>query len=345
MISLSSFGNSWRLAIRVLEWYARARWTATVGFAKVGIDSCGLSVEFPTKLVSVADPVSPVSDCMYVTYTSTHILFCTHRPDNSYLLGPDSPSWITVTEQGIRQSFDLTRVMFCRGNITEKIRFGKLVQRGEIILDLYGGIGYFTLPALVHGQAEYLYACEWNPRAVEGLLHNLRDNKVMERATVYQGDCRVVAKENNLVDRFDRVSLGLLPSSEGGWRTAVRAVRNATGGWLHVHANVPAKEVDAWSVWLCCCLRDLAVEEKKPKDWVVLCKHVEKVKSFAPTVNHYVADVFVGPTDRLPLNVELKPGTAGVLKTDKTVELCPAVVTPSSCALSPDGVLHQNWMR
>jgi hypothetical protein len=38
-----------------------------------------------------------------------------------------SPGWITVTEQGIRQSFDLTKVMFSRGNITEKIRFGELV--------------------------------------------------------------------------------------------------------------------------------------------------------------------------------------------------------------------------
>ena len=48
--------------------------------------------------------------------------------------GPGSPCWITVTEQGIRQSFDLTRVMFSRGNITEKIRFGKLVQQGEMVL-------------------------------------------------------------------------------------------------------------------------------------------------------------------------------------------------------------------
>ena len=63
------------------------------------------------------------------------------------LAGPGSPGWITVTEQGIRQSFDMTRVMFSRGNITEKVRFGKLVKPGEVVLDLYAGIGYFTLPA------------------------------------------------------------------------------------------------------------------------------------------------------------------------------------------------------
>jgi tRNA G37 N-methylase Trm5 len=35
----------------------------------------------------------------------------------------------------------------------------------------------------------------------------------------------------------DRVSLGLIPSSEAGWPLAVRALK-PTGGWLHVHANV-----------------------------------------------------------------------------------------------------------
>lgn len=74
-------------------------------------------------------------------------------------------SWITVTENCIRQSFDLERVMFSRGNVTEKIRFGALVQAGERVLDLYAGIGYFTLPALVHGRAEVVVCCEWNPRA------------------------------------------------------------------------------------------------------------------------------------------------------------------------------------
>lgn len=263
----------------------------------------------------------------------------------AHIEGPDSPSWITVTEQGIRQSFDLTRVMFSRGNVSEKIRFGKLVQKGETVLDLYAGIGYFSLPALVRGQAAYLYACEWNPNAVEALQFNLQDNGVMDRATVYTGDCRESARSNKLVNMVDRVSLGLLPSSQGGWQTAVAALRNATGGWLHVHANVPVKEVDAWSMWLCCCLREF-VRRDKPIDWVVLCFHVEKVKSFAPTVNHYVADVFVGPVDRLPVGVEMKASTAGVLgAADQKAKLCPAQVTPPSCALSHDGVLHQDWMR
>ena len=39
----------------------------------------------------------------------------------------------------------------------------------------------------------------------------------------------------------DRVNLGLVPSSEGGWPVACRALKNSTGGWMHVHGNVSSR--------------------------------------------------------------------------------------------------------
>jgi tRNA G37 N-methylase Trm5 len=316
--------------------------------------------------------------------------------------GPNSPGWITVTEQGIRQSFDLTRVMFSRGNITEKIRFGQtLVQAGEAVLDLYAGIGYFTLPALIHGQASRVVACEWNAHAVQALKFNLKDNGILvdddsnrrgrSRVVVLQGDCRQLAKEHHLVDQFDRVSLGLLPSSEGGWRTAVQALRRDMGGWLHIHGNVPVHEVHHWARWLCHRLATFVMDMRQDKramhhtpsvplqpaaeavaaatsaaaastiTWVVICTHIEKVKSFAPTVNHYVADVFVGPVERFGTIICNHNGslvdemfdsfvpttgvTAGVLHPDGSMEKVVDEPSPPSCALSPEGVLCQDWMR
>jgi tRNA G37 N-methylase Trm5 len=258
--------------------------------------------------------------------------------------GPASPGWIKVTEQGIKQSFDMTRVMFSRGNISEKIRFGKLVNEGEVVLDLYAGIGYYTLPALVIGKASRVYACEWNDHAANALRFNIKDNHVEDRATVLVGDSRVLAQEHNLVNMFDRVSLGLLPSSEGGWNAGVRSIRNDTGGWLHIHGNVPVKEVDSWALWLVNKLRTLALEQGKPISWIFVCDHVEKVKSFAPTVAHYVADVYIGSIDRYTGSGITRPGQAGVVA-DGTFHNCPDSVELPSCALSPDNVLSQQWMR
>lgn len=39
----------------------------------------------------------------------------------------------------------------------------------------------------------------------------------------------------------DRVNLGLIPSSEPGWKTACAALKSDTGGILHIHGNVNTK--------------------------------------------------------------------------------------------------------
>lgn len=294
---------------------------------------------------------------------------------------PNSTTWITVTEQGIRQSFDVTQVMFSRGNISEKIRYGKhLVQKGDVLLDLYAGIGYYTLPSLLLGQAAYVYACEWNPNALKALKYNVQDNGVQDRVSVIAGDCRKLVLPKVQTAPINRVSLGLLPSSEGGWQIAVQALlgtllrvpreigaastQQPTGGWLHVHGNVPVKERDPWAQWLVRSLYSLLLDEinrqeiTHGKDWVVVCHHVEKVKSFAPTVNHYVADVFMGsqaPLSVHPHYVKHQPNALHTLAEDETCffynrstlefEACPVDISPPSCALSADGVLHQEWMR
>lgn len=273
---------------------------------------------------------------------SGHRLIYPHQgiPDKT---GPESPGWIRVTEQGVKQSLDMTRVMFSRGNISEKIRFGKLVQEGEDILDMYAGIGYYTLPAIIHGNARWVVACEWNKYAINALRYNVDDNNVSDRVTIMEGDCRKSAMEHNLVNMFDRVSLGLLPSSEGGWRTAVRALKNETGGWLHIHGNVPNSEEEAWAIWTCKCILEICNEVGRPDEWVVLCNHVERVKSYAPTISHFVADIFVGPSKLHVRSKDLSGHRAGVLHQNECIS-CDGDVLIPSCALSPDGPLSQPWM-
>lgn len=63
----------------------------------------------------------------------------------------------------------------------------------------FAGIGYFSLPLLVHAKAAFLHACEWNPAAVRALKRNLRLNAIpQDRFQVSRGNLEFIfAKEGN----------------------------------------------------------------------------------------------------------------------------------------------------
>lgn len=139
---------------------------------------------------------------------------------------------VTHVDNGVVYEFDIMRNMFAAGNIREKLRVAAMDCAAETVVDLYAGIGYFTLPFLVHARAARVYACEWNPAAVSALHRNLALNNVAGRCVVLAGDNADVAPRGVA----QRVNLGLIPSSERGWPVVcmIAARPDQTGGALPV---------------------------------------------------------------------------------------------------------------
>ncbi|XP_049898083.1 tRNA wybutosine-synthesizing protein 2 homolog [Epinephelus moara] len=235
-------------------------------------------------------------------------------PVVTMLLGEHS--WVEHVDNRIRYEFNVTKCMFSAGNITEKLRVAGFDCRGETVVDLYAGIGYFTLPYLVHAGASHVHACEWNPAAVEALQKNLMANGVSDRCIVHQGDNRQL----QLCDIADRVNLGLIPSSEDGWPVACRLLKRTTGGILHIHQNVTSvlpstaaipvindatsrasgrtADREAWQAWADDTANRIASLLKDITDarWITNIQHIEHVKSYAPHVHHIVLDLECRPS-------------------------------------------------
>ena len=127
-----------------------------------------------------------------------------------------------------------------------------MTNKDEIVVDLYAGIGYFTLPYLVLGQAKHVHACEINPNSVRALRKNLIANKVEDRCTVHLGDNSITAP-TRLVGIADRINMGLIPSCEEAYGIALTCLKQDTGGWIHVHGNGPRLDV-GYSAICCSCL-------------------------------------------------------------------------------------------
>jgi tRNA wybutosine-synthesizing protein 3 len=221
------------------------------------------------------------------------------RPQVEMLLGENR--WVTHREHGIDYSFDVTESMFSAGNLAERGRMGELDCEGEKILDLYAGIGYYTLPLLVRAGAARVHACEWSAESCAALEHNLEANGVVERCTVYAGDNRLsvsqVGSAAAILGTCDRVILGLLPSSDEGWPLAISALK-PEGGTLHLHGNAPAGEEETWASATVERLGELerqrwfsegcAGDERQ-----VSLQRLVKVKWYAPHVRHCVLDISV----------------------------------------------------
>lgn len=141
-------------------------------------------------------------------------------------------------ENHITYRFDVTKCMFSFGNINEKMRMAELDCSKEIVVDLFAGIGYFSLPLLIHAKAKHLYACEWNPNAIDAFKKNLTLNKIdPDRCTVIEGDNR----SNRPTDVAQRVILGILPSCKDWMQTAFECIDKSTGAILHCHDLVESK--------------------------------------------------------------------------------------------------------
>ena len=213
-----------------------------------------------------------------------------HRKSTARIIWPSegASGWTVHRENGISYGLDVTRSMFSSGNGTEKARVAGFPCADQIVVDLYAGIGYFTLGYLVHAGVKHLHACEWDDDALDALRHNLEANSVAERCTVYPGD------NAGSLEAFrgtaHRVNLGLIPSSEAGWPIAVSALR-PNGGMMHVHANLSsdAKQEAEWVDALLARIRELS--RAQGYQWEVRLQHLEYVKWYAPRIRHVVADV------------------------------------------------------
>ena len=158
---------------------------------------------------------------------------------------------------------------------------GNLHTDGEVIIDAFCGIGYYTLQFLVRGKAEHVHACEINPESIVALKKGLERNSVSDRCTIYPGDNRQTLQQ--LRGIADRVILGLIPSSMNAWGLAIRCLKDS-GGMLHIHMNVHENEIEDWA--------------GKTAEWFATASgksttiiHIETVKQYCPHIMHVVLDL------------------------------------------------------
>ncbi len=202
------------------------------------------------------------------------------QPKVSLLYGDEDT--ITIhKENGVKYKLDPAKIMFSSGNMDERKRMGELECADEIVVDLFAGIGYFSLPIAVHGGPKKVFSCELNPISFSFLKENIVLNQVSDIVTPLVGDNRNVAPRNIA----DRVLMGFFGDTHKYLPVAFQSLYYHNG-IIHFHDTFPDKEVPDIPF-------SLIKQTAKQFHCSVTLQHIQKVKSFAPGISHYVFDVLV----------------------------------------------------
>jgi tRNA wybutosine-synthesizing protein 2 len=129
---------------------------------------------------------------------------------------------------------DVSRIMWSKGNTTERKRMSKIVDEGETVVDMFAGIGYFSIPIAVHSKPTKIYSIEINPVSHEYLCENIKLNNIDNIEPVL-GNCREVAPRGVA----DRVLMGYIGNTNEYLDVAMDVLKE--GGILHYHESVPDK--------------------------------------------------------------------------------------------------------
>jgi len=191
-----------------------------------------------------------------------------------------SPQTETIhVENGIRFMIDPQRIMFSSGNMGERRRMASVASPDDIVVDLFAGIGYFSLPIAVYSKPKKVFACEINPIAYEYLCRNVVLNRVGHLVEPCFGDNRLVAPKGCA----SRVILGYLHDPWEFLPVALQCLKNMVGV-LHYHELVPVKDIPRQPLSHIECV---ATEYDRQVELIT----VEKIKSYAPRIHHVVLDV------------------------------------------------------
>jgi len=182
-------------------------------------------------------------------------------------------------ENGVLFRLDARKVMFSAGNLRERMRMS-LVGKGELVVDMFAGIGYFTLPMAVHSRPRKIMAIELNPNAYSYLCQNILQNHVEEIVEPIFGDCMKETPQGVA----DRVVMGMVQITDRYLQKGIQALR--PGGVLHYHQTIPSWEYPAAAV------KDVtdAAAALGRKAEILQCL---KVKKYSPGVVHAVVDASI----------------------------------------------------
>lgn len=156
------------------------------------------------------------------------------RTRNLELIAGEDDTETEYKEFGCRFKVDVEKAFFSPRLATERNRIAEFVQDGEVVINMFGGVGMFSIVAARKKKCT-VFNIDLNPYAAKLCEQNIKMNKKLAGQVIsIQGDAAQIIKEQ-LQDKGDRTLMLLPEKSDEFLGSAIAATKS--GGIIHYYSH------------------------------------------------------------------------------------------------------------
>ena len=156
------------------------------------------------------------------------------------LLAGEDKTETEYKEHGCRFKVDVEKTFFSPRLSTERERIAELINEGETIINMFGGVGMFSIVAAKKKKC-HVYNIDINPDAARLCSENILLNKLKGTVESIEGDATKVIEEK-LLETGDRVLMLLPERSDEFLDSAIKAAKKKA--IIHYYCHIHAEKKD-----------------------------------------------------------------------------------------------------
>jgi tRNA (guanine37-N1)-methyltransferase len=192
-----------------------------------------LDSDLATYEVSIAEAIMEVHPNVRAVFAKSGEVSGTGRIRPLRYIAGENRTQTIHKEHGCLFNVDLSKVFFSPRLSTEHQRVAQLVDDGERVVDMFAGVGPFSVLIAKRVGDVGVEAIDANPQAIELVRENARANKVESKVHAHLGDARDIIREN-----FTHVASRVIMNHPSASKDFIKAACDAlrpTGGVIHYY--------------------------------------------------------------------------------------------------------------
>jgi tRNA (guanine37-N1)-methyltransferase len=157
-------------------------------------------------------------------------------------IGGENKTHTIHKEHGCTFAVDVETCFFSPRLSGERLRVAQLVQPDETVVNMFAGVGCFSVLIAKRVPSAKVYSIDINPEALRFMQENIRVNRVFGKVIPLLGDAKTIIEEG-LQGCADRVLMPL-PEKVLEYLPCALSALKPSGGWIHIHLFTHATKTE-----------------------------------------------------------------------------------------------------